>query len=93
MGGIYPIQPQGLDAGPEVRPTITETSVGSIRLTGEPLQIKPKTVPKTLKRGRAYRIEWNGDIPNDMVHWPNSGAGSIACWAATTTAAPTKPPK
>jgi hypothetical protein len=67
MGGIYRIQPQGLDAAPGVRPQITETPPGGIRLTGEPLQIKPETVPRAFKRGRAYAVEWRGGITDDVV--------------------------
>lgn len=67
MGGIYRIQPQGLDAAPEVKPPLVEVAVGNLRIAGEPLQLKPETVPKIFKRGKAYTIEWKGGITDDVV--------------------------
>jgi hypothetical protein len=67
MGGIYRIQPQGLDAAPEVKPPLLEVAVGNLRIAGEPLQIEPETVPKIFKRGKAYTIKWKGGITDDVV--------------------------
>jgi hypothetical protein len=67
MGGIYRIQPQGLDATPEVKSPLVEVAVGNLRIAGEPLQLKPETVPKIFKRGKAYTIEWKGGITDDVV--------------------------